>query len=116
MPQKIQPMGLVGRRKEISAPNGQVRQREHPCYYSEARAWSFPGRRAETSSVRKSSKWASAISATHTARSDQASQAAVRRLIPPTLRPCSIASFVTTSLYSSTVSKALRQLLREVSF
>src|SRR5215203_101225 len=43
---------------------------------------------------------------------DQASQDAARRLIPPLLRPCSFALSVTTAVYSSTVSRALRQALR----
>src|SRR5918992_4030370 len=42
--------------------------------------------------------------ATERPASDQASQAAARRLIPPTPRPCSLAPFVTTLLYSTTVS------------
>src|SRR5215208_6781396 len=47
-------------------------------------------------SVRKSSKRASPISATHTAHSDQANQKAVRLLILPTPRPCFLVPFVTT--------------------
>src|ERR671912_1409462 len=43
---------------------------------------------------------------------DQASQDAARRLFPPLLRPCSFALSVTTALYSTTVSRALRQALR----
>src|SRR5829696_8404426 len=43
---------------------------------------------------------------------DQASQDAARRLFPPLLRPCSFALSVTTALYSSTVSQALREALR----
>src|SRR5688500_17962399 len=51
-------------------------------------------------------------SATHTRHSDQASHAAVRRLIPPTPRSCSLAPSVTTPLYNTTVSQPLRQTLR----
>src|SRR3712207_1023190 len=49
---------------------------------------------------------------THSRHSDQASHAAVRRLIPPTPRAWSLAPSVTTPLYSTTVSQALRQTLR----
>src|SRR5918999_1531743 len=54
----------------------------------------------------------SAVNAKEVAHMDQANNAAVRRLIPPTPRCCSLAPSVTTSLYSTTVSKALRQPLR----
>src|SRR5918997_4221521 len=49
---------------------------------------------------------------THSRHSDQASHAAVRRLIPPTSRSCSLAPSVTTPLYNTTVCQALRQTLR----
>src|SRR5829696_9159435 len=62
--------------------------------------------------VCKASTTAKAASATHTAHSDHASQAAVRRLIPPTPRPCSLAPCVTTPLYRAAVSQTLRQALR----
>jgi hypothetical protein len=42
-----------------------------------------------------------------------ASQEAAQVLIPPTLRLCCLAPSVTTPLYSTTVSQALRQTLRE---
>src|SRR5215204_3082600 len=42
----------------------------------------------------------------------QAGQAAERALIPPIPRPCSLAPSLTTPLYSISVSKALRQSLR----
>jgi hypothetical protein len=42
----------------------------------------------------------------------QAGQAAERTLIPPIPRPCSLAPSLTTPLYSISVSKALRQSLR----
>src|SRR5215211_6807206 len=47
-----------------------------------------------------------------TVHTDQAIQAAVRWLIPPTPSPCFPALAVTTPLYSTTVSKALRNALR----
>src|SRR5688500_16541350 len=49
---------------------------------------------------------------THSRHSDQASHAAVRRLIPPTPRSCSLAPSVTTPLYNTTVSQELRLTLR----
>jgi hypothetical protein len=52
------------------------------------------------------------VSARESAHSDQANQAAVRRLIPPIPRLCFLAPSVTTLLYSTTVSQALRQTLR----
>src|SRR5215208_7009184 len=48
------------------------------------------------SSVEKSSERVSTMSATHTAHTDHANQAAVRRLILPTSRPCFFVPFVTT--------------------
>src|ERR687897_2311509 len=48
----------------------------------------------------------------HSRHSDQASHAAVRRLIPPAPRSCSLAPCVTTPLYNTTVSQPLRQTLR----
>src|SRR5215210_7867108 len=56
----------------------------------------------------KSSTRASVMSTTHTAHDAHASHAAVWRLIPPTPRFCSLAPSVTTPLYSTTVSQALR--------
>src|SRR5829696_6807664 len=51
--------------------------------------------------------------ATERPASDQASHAAVRALIPPIPPPSSLAPSVTTPPYSTTVSQALRQPLRE---
>src|SRR5215204_7694440 len=53
-----------------------------------------------------------AVRAKERVHTDQASHAAARRLIPPTSCPCSLAPSVTTPLYSTTVSQALRQTLR----
>src|SRR5687768_12153539 len=61
------------------------------------------------SAIRKKQRVVRARESAHTA---QASHTAVRRFIPPTLRPCSLAPCVTTPLYSTTVSQALRQTLR----
>src|SRR5215218_6669850 len=54
-----------------------------------------------------------AASATHSAHNDQAGHAATRALILSTPRPCSLAPSVTTVLYSTTVSRALRQSFSE---
>src|SRR5215213_11485372 len=95
-PQKIQPMGLVGRREAISAPTvGYASDSTPVSTVSQGSKLSWGGR-GISPPVRKSSKRASAISTTHTAHSDQASQAAVRRLFPPTSRPCFLVPFVTT--------------------
>src|SRR5215211_978832 len=61
---------------------------------------------------RKSSKRASARSAKHATHSDQASRVAVRALIPPTPRSCSLALSVTVPLYRASVAYTLRQPLR----
>jgi hypothetical protein len=47
--------------------------------------------------------------ATESAASDHASQKATRRLIPPTPRPCYLASSAITLLYSTAVSQTLRR-------
>jgi hypothetical protein len=52
------------------------------------------------------------VSVRESAHSDQANQAAVRRLISPIPRPCSLAPSITPPLYSTTVSQTLRQTLR----
>jgi hypothetical protein len=61
---------------------------------------------------RKNTSRDNAMSARHKAHSDQASQAAVRLLIPPIPRPSRFDPSVTTILYDTTVSQALRQTLR----
>src|SRR5215212_11796132 len=61
-----------------------------------------------TDGLKKSSNSADAKRATQSAHTDQAIQAEVRRFIPPTPLPCSLAPSVTTPLYSTTVSQALR--------
>src|SRR5215213_1866391 len=54
----------------------------------------------------------STVSARESTHNAQASRAAVRVLIPPTPRSWSLAPSVTTPLYNTTVSQALRQTLR----
>src|SRR5215203_993111 len=107
-------MGLAGRREAISAPTVGYASESTPV--STARPGPSlsslsPGGRG-TSTVKKSSKRASAMSAAHTTHSDQATNAAVRWLIQLTPRPCSLVPSITTPLYSTTVAQALRQTLR----
>ena len=61
---------------------------------------------------RKSRKTASAMSAKHATHSHQASRVALRALVPPTPRSCSLAASVTTPLYNTTDPQALRKALR----
>src|SRR4051812_32084868 len=63
-------------------------------------------------SLRRARIRLAAASTTHSRHNDHATHAAARRLIPPTLRLCCLAPCVTTPLYSTTVSQALRQTLR----
>src|SRR5215212_5375478 len=114
MPQKSQPMGLVGRREAISAPTVGNASQSTPVSTAKPSPGLSPrssGGRG-TSPVRKSSERASPMSATQTAHNDLANQAAVRPLILPTPRSSSLAPSATTPLYSTTVSQALRQPLR----
>src|ERR687896_1275802 len=53
-----------------------------------------------------------AVSAKDSAHEDHASHEAVRPLIMPTPRPCSLVPTTTILLYSPTVSQTLRQTLR----
>src|ERR671910_1841332 len=92
--QKIQPIGLVGRREAISAPTVGYASDSTPV--STAIVGPSLGPSVTMRSVRKSSQRASAMSTTHTAQSDHANHAAVRLLIPPTPRPCFLVPFVTT--------------------
>src|SRR3712207_4088346 len=94
-PQKIQPMKLAGRREAISAPTVGNASESTPA--STTKLKSTLASRIGIVPVRKSSKRASATRTTHTAHSDQANQAAVRRLIPPILRLCFLVPFVTTT-------------------
>src|SRR5215211_8719906 len=55
----------------------------------------------------------SAVSAKESAHTAQASQGAVRGLIPPIPGLCCLAPCVTTPLYNTIVSRPLRQTLRE---
>src|SRR5918993_4101901 len=92
--QKIQPMGLVGRREAISAPTVGYASDSTPV--STAIVGPSLGPSVTMRSVRKSSNRVSPMSTTHTAHSDQANQKAVRLLILATPRPCFLVPFVTT--------------------
>src|SRR5215218_5804838 len=107
-------MGLVGSREAISAPTVGNASDSTPVSTERLRpSLASGGTMTFTSSVvRKSSQMARAISTTHTAHTDQANQAAVRRLIPPIPRLCWLAPSVTTPLYSTSVFQTLRQTLR----
>jgi hypothetical protein len=81
IPQKNQPMGLVGRREAISAPTVGNANESTPVSMAKPGAGLSPGRKGKEFSVRKSSKRANTMSAAHTAHNDQATHAAVRWLI-----------------------------------
>src|SRR5829696_8453189 len=108
MAQKIQPMGLEGSREAISAPTAGYASDSTPVSRAKPGSYLNPPTSKGSSSVVKSSKSASVMSTTHTAHDDHASHAAVWRLIPPTPGSCSLAPSVTTPLYSTTGSQALR--------
>src|SRR5918994_6247047 len=82
-------MGLGGRRETMSAPT--AGNTSESTSASMAKTWPL-----SNTSVTKSSNRTSPMSATHTAHSDQANQAAVRWLIPPIPLPCFLVPFVTT--------------------
>src|SRR5215217_1299976 len=92
-------MGLAGRREAMSAPTAGYTSESIPVSTAMAGADLRENTKAllsRMSSVRKSSERASTMSATHTAHTDHANQAAVRRLILPTSGPCFFVPFVTT--------------------
>src|SRR5918993_2169137 len=109
---KIQPMGFSGRCEAIKAPTTENDTAMMARWAMGGPPWVrkisyrvLPLRRAR---IRLA-----AASATLIRHSDQANHAATRALIPSTPLPCSLALSVTTLLYSTTVSQALRQTLRE---
>src|SRR5829696_5078087 len=95
-------MGFVGSREAMIAPTAGNTSESIPVSTAKA----GPGLCENTkllgtllvrlSSVKKSSERVSTMSATHTAHTDHANQAAVRRLMLPTSRPCFFVPFVTT--------------------
>src|SRR5215203_6072621 len=111
MAQKIQPMGLAGSREAISAPTAGYASDSTPVSTAKLGPYLTPPTSKGSSSVMKSSKSASAMSTTHTAQSDQANQATVRRLIPPLPSPCSLAPFVTTITLQDSFLPSIRKTL-----
>src|SRR5215211_1467786 len=87
-------MGLVGSREAISAPTVGYASDSTPVSTAIVGPSLSPS--VIMRSVRKSSQRASPMNATHTAKSDQANQAAVRWLILPTPLPCFLVPFITT--------------------
>src|SRR5215204_4184142 len=98
--QKIQPIGLVGRREAISAPTAGYASDSNPVSTAKPGSYLNPPTSRGSSSVMKSSMRASVMSTTHTAHADHATQAAVRRLIPRPLT--SVVPLSLTSQYYST--------------
>src|SRR5215217_5255183 len=93
--QKIQPMRFSGRRE---ATTGTIVARLGKIWAEALKNPSTPPPKAANGK--------------EIAHIDHAIQVAVRALIPPTPRSCSLAPSVTTPLYSTTVCQALRQPLR----
>src|SRR5918995_2441653 len=103
----IHPIGFLGWRVAISAPTVE-KLSTMPARTEYATTSVIPPEAGRNNCSSRESARATMESS----HPDQASQDAARRLIPPLLRPCSVALSVTTALYSSTVSRALRQALR----
>src|SRR5215213_949673 len=100
MPRKNQPTGLAGRREATRPPI--IALTVTPRGKTTALTSDLLSKASATAQTTKT-----AISL----QTDQASQAA-RWLILPSTRSCSLAAAVTTPLYSSSVSRALRRTLR----
>src|SRR5215204_1263340 len=104
---KSQPTGFSGRWEATIAPTlTSITTSALPSHHS--KMW-VPG----WERIRARRRRLSAVSVMVSAHSDQASQEAARGVIPPIPRPCPFAPSVTTPLYSTIVSQALRQPLRE---
>src|SRR5829696_1625577 len=108
MPQKIQPIGFWGRREATRAPTVGYTSSSIVKSTSKPKNNSLAGIRG----VRSLSSTPSSVRATENAHTDHANHAAERALILPIPRLCSLALSVTTLLYSTAVSQALRQTLR----
>src|SRR5215210_8491989 len=104
---KSQPTGFSGRREATTAPTvASITIVELTSHQS--KMW-VPG----WEWIRARRRRLSPVRVTESAHSDHASHAAVRRLIPPIPRPCSLIPSVTTPLlYKTSVSRTLRQPLR----
>src|SRR5215216_7487365 len=110
---QIQPMGLWGRLEAIRAPT-KGKARKGSMKTNTMLKPPVPqviGGCTDRGRMMYNATFATNMTSARVA-SDQASQVAARVLIPPTPRLCSLAPSVTTPLYSTTVSKALRQPLR----
>jgi hypothetical protein len=101
-----QPTAFSGRREATMAPTvASITASAFPSHQSKTCA--FGSERLRTKRRRLS-----AVSATQSVHSDQASQAATRVLSPPTARSCCLARSLTAPLYRAAVSQTLRQPLR----
>src|ERR671912_2074418 len=110
---QIQPMGLWGRLEAIRAPT-KGKARKGTMKTNTMLKLPVPqviGGCADRGSMMYNATFATNMISERVA-SDQASHAAVRALIPPIPRSCSLAPSVTAPLYSTTASRALRRLLR----
>src|SRR5215203_5785203 len=107
--QKIQPIGFSGRCAPTRAPTVTKDSAKTPTT-AVLEMLRSSGISAGGLMARKMK--ASATSAAHNTHIDQATQEEARALIRLVPRPCSLASSVTTPLYSTTVSQALRKALR----
>src|SRR5215216_545470 len=106
--QKIQPMRFSGRREATTAPT------VVNVKASKARRTILPrlGKIRAEALKNPSTPPPKAANGKEIAHIDHAIQVAVRVLITPTPRSCSLAPSVTTPLYSTTICQALRQTLR----
>src|SRR5919112_3641966 len=98
--QNSQPIGFSGRREATRAPtveNAKITTERHAVTRAD-----------EVGALSEARRKARAMATKVATQTDHASQEAVRRLIPPNPRPCSLAPAVTTPLYSITVSRLLR--------
>jgi hypothetical protein len=106
---QIQPMGLWGRLEAIRAPT-KGKARKGTIKTNTMLKPPVPqviGGCADRGRMMYNATFATNMISERVA-SDQASHAAVRALIPPIPRPCSLAPTVTAPLYSTTVYQALR--------
>src|ERR671921_1955769 len=106
--QKVQPMGFSGRREATTAPTvvnvkASKARRTIVARLGKIRAEALKN---------PSTPPPKAANGKEIAHIDHAIQVAARALIPPIPCSCSLALSITTPLYTTTVSQALRQTLR----
>src|SRR5215212_9833613 len=100
---KSQPTGFSGRRDATIAPTAaSITTVALPSHQSKMWVFGWDTFRAKSKRLR-------AVSVKESAHKDHASLAAARALIPATPCSCSLASTVTTPLYNTSVSQALRE-------